>query len=182
MVKRNSSILRSHNFFNVIFVLHTLSLLLVVVMCMSSTWPLSLFASTVINAYQSDIQVSFFTTWWQQRAHLTLVFPLSFSLPCVFRGRWKPAGYGRCCRTSTRLLWAPARLLSFAPRQAVWAAWNPGHFPPWHMATMLGWPLWGRWCSAWPLRVAWPCKRILFNSNGPLMHVQLDSGCKSEVM
>lgn len=124
----------------------------------------------------------FFNTWWQQRAHLTLVFPLSFSLPCVFRGRWKPAGYGRCCRTSTRLLWAPARLLSFAPRQAVWAAWNPGHFPPWHMATMLGWPLWGRWCSAWPLRVAWPCKRILFNSNGPLMHVQLDSGCKSEAM
>lgn len=124
----------------------------------------------------------FFTTWWQQRAHLTLVFPLSFSLPCVFRGRWKPAGYGRCCRTSTRLLWAPARLLSFAPRQAVWAAWNPGHFPPWHMATMLGWLLWGRWCSAWPLRVAWPCKRILFNSNGPLMHVQLDSGCKCKIL
>lgn len=76
----------------------------------------------------------------------------------VSRGKLKHVGWSWCCRTSTRRRWVPARLPSSAPRPAAWAAWRLGLCPPSRTDTRRGRPLWGRWCSAWPPRVAWPCE------------------------
>lgn len=88
---------------------------------------------------------------------------LSFSFH-LSRGRWRRVGYGWCSLTSTRRAWAPAPPLTFDPRRAALAAWSRAASPPSRTDTTWGWPLWARWCSAWPRRVAWPCECSLFFS------------------
>lgn len=111
--------------------------------------------------FQDDTNLSE-TTWWQQSTAVVLVSSLVLSLSCVSRGKWKHVDYGQCSQTSTHRLWVPARLPSSVPLLAAWEASSLELFPPSLSATMLGLLLWEKWCSAWPLKVVWPCKRSLF--------------------